>query len=188
MSKKFYPVTGSLIILLALFTLYSCRVWAGKGGGHMGLTIESKAFKDGEYIPERYTCDGADISPHIIWSGAPSGTKSFVVIVDDPDAPMGTFNHWVIYDIPASVNELAENIPRVSTLPDGAKQGVNSFRRIGYGGPCPPPGPAHRYYFYLYALDIPATGLGPGATKRDVERKIQGHILEKAETMGRYGR
>ncbi len=154
----------------------------------MGLTIESKAFKDGEYIPERYTCDGADISPHIIWSGAPSGTKSFVVIVDDPDAPMGTFNHWVIYDIPASVNELAENIPRVSTLPDGAKQGVNSFRRIGYGGPCPPPGPAHRYYFYLYALDIPATGLGPGATKRDVERKIQGHILEKAETMGRYGR
>ena len=108
--------------------------------------------------------------------------------MDDPDAPVGTFNHWVLYDLPGDTKGLSEGIPKEPTLPNGAKQGITSFRRIGYGGPCPPKGPAHRYFFTIYALDVPTLGPGPRASKDDVEKNMKGHIIGKAVIMGKYGR
>lgn len=154
----------------------------------MSFAISSTAFKEGGTIPRQYTCDGSDISPQLSWGGVPSGTKSFTMIMDDPDAPVGTFNHWVLYDLPAETRGLSEGVPKEPTLPNGAKQGITSFRRTGYGGPCPPRGPAHRYFFTLYALDVPTLGLEPKASKEDVERKMKGHITGKTVIMGRYGR
>ena len=121
------------------------------------------------------------------WSGAPSGAAAFALIMDDPDAPAGTWVHWVLYDLPARSSALAENVAKTEALKDGAVQGRNDFPRTGYGGPCPPPGKAHRYFFKLYALDAPL-GLKPGATKRDVERAMQGHVLATAQLMGTYAR
>lgn len=150
------------------------------------LTVTSKAFAEGGIIPSKYTCDGANISPPIAWSGMPERTKSLALISDDPDAPRGTWVHWVIYDIPANTNELPEHVPTVKTLPNGAKQGTNDFHRIGYGGPCPPSG-THRYYFKLYALDT-KIDLEPGATKEELVRAMQGHILAEGQLMGKYSR
>ncbi|MBI5038329.1 MAG: YbhB/YbcL family Raf kinase inhibitor-like protein [Nitrospirae bacterium] len=162
----------------------------------MAFTINSTAFKEGGTIPKQYTCDGTDVSPPLSWEGAPAATKSFALIMDDPDAPAGTFNHWVLYDLPGETKGLSEGVVKDPALPTGAKQGVTSFRRAGYEGPCPPRGPAHRYFFSLYALDIPTLGLGPKASpktspktsKEEVEGKMKGHIIGKAVIMGRYGR
>jgi len=151
------------------------------------MKLSSAAFDPGSTIPKKYTCDGPDVSPPLRWSDAPAGTQSFALIADDPDAPVGTWVHWVLYDLPGSAHELAENVPKDETLPSGARQGRNDFRRIGYGGPCPPRGPAHRYFFKLYALDA-KLGLKPGASKTEVEKAMQGHILAQSEVMGRYGR
>ncbi len=173
-----------ILLMIALVLLPLSSIFAG--GKKMEL--RSPAFKNGETIPVKYTCDGEDISPALSWSGAPAGTKSFVLIMDDPDAPMGTWIHWVVYNIPANVNSLPENVPPEKKLKDGTLQGKNSWGRIGYGGPCPPPPTgAHRYFFKLYAIDkiLP---LGPGATKKEVLKAIEGHILGKAELMGRYKR
>ena len=148
----------------------------------MALTLSSDAFKNGGDIPSRFTCDGAGTAPALSWSGAPEGTKSFVLIVDDPDAPSGTFVHWVVVDLPASTTSLAEG----GTLPAGARTGKNDFGKVGYGGPCPPSG-THRYFFKLYALDT-ALGLNPGATKADLLAAMQGHVLAEGQLMGRYGR
>ncbi len=145
------------------------------------LSFASAAFGYGETIPKRYTCDGEDISPPLTWGQAPEGTRAWVLIMDDPDAPMGTWVHWVLYDLPAETTGLPEGTQGVGT------QGRNSWGRLGYGGPCPPPGKPHRYFFRLYALDAPL-GLPPGATKAQVERAMQGHILARGEWMGRYGR
>jgi Raf kinase inhibitor-like YbhB/YbcL family protein len=154
----------------------------------MAFTLTSAAFRDGAGIPVKYTCDGVDVSPPLSWSGAPAGTGGFALIVDDPDAPAGTWVHWVLYNLPAAVFELPENIAKVESLDlDGARQGRNDFRRPGYGGPCPPPGPAHRYFFKLYALAAPLT-LKAGAQKRDVEAAMEGHVLATAQLMGTYGR
>ncbi len=155
-----------------------------KGGKVM--KIKSPAFEQGEMIPKIYTCDGADVSPPLEWSSVPEGTKSFALISDDPDAPMGTWIHWVVYDLPASLTKLPENVPPESTLADGGKQGMTSFRRIGYGGPCPPSG-THRYYFTLYALDT-TVDLDPGATKKQLLEAMKGHILSEAQLMGKYKR
>src|SRR5712692_6995789 len=155
--------------------------------GNMAFSLTSTAFKDGTAIPVKHTCDGADVSPPLAWSGAPSGAAAFALIMDDPDAPAGTWVHWVLYDLPARSSALAENVAKTETLKDGAVQGRNDFRNTGYGGPCPPPGKAHRYFFKLYALDAPL-GLKPGATKQDVERAIQGHVLATAQLMGTYAR
>jgi len=163
-------------------------VSAEKGGEPMSFTINSTAFKEGGTIPKQYSCDGADISPQLSWEGAPAGTRSFALIMDDPDAPVGTFNHWVLYDLPGDTKGLSEGIPKEPTLPNMAKQGITSFRRIGYGGPCPPKGPAHRYFFTIYALDVPTLGPGPRASKDDVEKNMKGHIIGKAVIMGKYGR
>ena len=153
----------------------------------MSLKLTSTAFQPGGTIPKKFTCDGPDVSPALAWSDAPTGTKSFALIMDDPDAPVGTWVHWVLYDVPAETHELAENVAKQEELPNGARQGRNDFRRIGYGGPCPPPGPAHRYFFKLYALDQ-KLGLKAGATKADVEKAMKGHVLAQGELMGRYGR
>jgi len=150
------------------------------------MEIKSSAFGSGEMIPAKYTCDGADFSPQLEWSGSPAGTRSFALICDDPDAPMGTWVHWVIYDIPPSATMLAEGISREKDLPGGGTQGINDFRKIGYGGPCPPGG-THRYFFKLYALDA-MLGLKPGITKDQLLTAMRGHILGEAQLMGTYRR
>jgi len=154
--------------------------------GEIIMEIASLAFKGGERIPAKYTCDGEDVSPPLSWSGAPKGTKTYALIVDDPDAPVGVFTHWVIFNIPASEGGLPENTPKKDKLPNGAVQGRNDFGRRGYGGPCPPSG-THRYQFHLYALDT-QLALPPGATKRDVLKAMEGRILAKAELTGLYSR
>ncbi|MBD3296927.1 MAG: YbhB/YbcL family Raf kinase inhibitor-like protein [Candidatus Omnitrophica bacterium] len=151
------------------------------------LSVESSAFSDGERIPDRYTCRGEDISPELSWDGVPENTESFILVVDDPDAPLGTWIHWVVYNIPGSERSLKENVPKTMQLDNGTLQGINSFRWIGYGGPCPPPGPAHRYMFKLYALDT-VLELRPGSSKGDVMRAAQGHVLSQATLMGTYSR
>jgi len=150
------------------------------------MDIKSQAFVPGALIPPKYTCDGADVSPPLSFTGAPAGTKSFALIADDPDAPMGTWVHWVAWNIPAGTRSLEEGVPKKETLPDGVRQGSNDFRRVGYGGPCPPSG-THRYFFRLYALDA-ALNLPATATKQDLEKAMQEHILAQAELMGKYTR
>lgn len=177
-----------IILTLSVLLLSVSGVRAQKGGETMGFTISSSAFKEGGTIPGQYTCDGADLSLPLKWEGIPADTKSFAIIMDDPDAPVGTFNHWVVYDIPADTNMLPEGVAKDPALSNGTKQGITSFRRTGYGGPCPPAGPAHRYFFTIYALDVQTIGLGPKASKQDVEGKIKGHIIGKAAVMGKYGR
>lgn len=153
----------------------------------MALKLESPAFSPGGDIPRQYTCDGPDLSPPLRWSDPPAGTQSLALICDDPDAPAGTWVHWVLYRIPPSARELPEGIPKQEELADGSRQGRNDFRKIGYGGPCPPRGPKHRYYFRLYALDI-VPDLPAGATKAQLLQAMDGHILAQGELMGRYGR
>lgn len=152
----------------------------------MGIKITSSAFKDGGDIPVRYTGHGEDVSPPLSWEGAPQGTKSFALINDDPDAVTGSWVHWVIYNIPQDQTSLKENFPSDVSLPNGIKQGVTDFGTHGYGGPCPPSG-KHRYFFRLYALDT-MLDLSGRVSKRDIEKAIQGHILEQAQLMGLYGR
>jgi Raf kinase inhibitor-like YbhB/YbcL family protein len=151
------------------------------------MTITSSAFRSGQPIPAKYACEGEDVSPPLRWSDLPADAKSLSLICDDPDAPVGTWVHWVVYDLPLKTSELTEKVPTSQTLPDGAKQGRNDFKRVGYGGPCPPPGKPHRYYFKLYALDT-GLGLKPGATKQDLLRAMEGHILAEAQLVGTYQR
>lgn len=147
--------------------------------------LKSSAFQAESNIPPRFTCEGNDISPELIWSGAPAGTKTFVLIVHDPDAPRaGGWTHWVAFNIPAGVNHIAENAPKHGQLPVGGVQGQNDGGKQGYMGPCPPSG-THRYYFRLYALDA-SLDLGERARKADLEKAIQGHVLGQAELMGKY--
>ena len=148
------------------------------------IQVMSSAFKEGEAIPRQYTCQGEDISPALSWETGPEGTKSIAVIVDDPDAPGGTFVHWVLYDLPGSTRELPEGLPRDKTLPNGAKHGMNSLKKLGYSGPCPPSG-THRYFFKVYALDA-QTNLPPGKSKADLLQAMKGHILAQGQIMGTY--
>jgi Raf kinase inhibitor-like YbhB/YbcL family protein len=153
----------------------------------MTMEITSSAFQAGQKIPTRYTCEGADVSPPLQWNGLPAGAKSLALICNDPDAPVGSWVHWVLYDLPVTTKDLAENVPALETLPSGAKQGINDFKRVGYGGPCPPPGKPHRYYFKLYALDA-ALMLKARATKQELLRAMDGHILAEARLNGTYQR
>lgn len=152
----------------------------------MALEIRSPAFGSGDEIPAEFTCDGDDGSPPLTWTDAPDGTESFALIVDDPDAPGGTFVHWVAYDLPATASELPAGVPAETVLPEGGVHGENSWSRLGYGGPCPPDG-SHRYFFKLYALDR-SLGLRPGATKRELVEAMEGHVLGEARLVGRYER
>jgi Raf kinase inhibitor-like YbhB/YbcL family protein len=150
------------------------------------MNITSPAFQENGMIPSKYTCDGADVSPPLAWSSLPEGTKSITLICDDPDAPMGTWVHWVFYDLPPSVLSLPEGVETVEAPKIGGKQGITDFRRIGYGGPCPPGG-THRYFFKLYALDT-VPDLQAGVNKKQLLRAMKGHILAEARLMGRYKR
>ena len=152
----------------------------------MTLEITSSAFSEGEMIPVRHTCDGPDVSPDVSWSGVPKTAKSLALICDDPDAPMGTWVHWVLFNIPADAAGLPAEIPSSATLANGARHGTNDFRRLGYGGPCPPGG-THRYFFKLYALDT-ELDLKSGITKARLVEAMQGHILAEAQLMGKYKR
>ena len=152
----------------------------------MQLKITSQAFEEGGMIPKKYTCDGEDISLPLKWDSVPKDTKSLALINDDPDAPMGIWVHWVIFNIPPNVTELPEDVPSKEVLDNGAKQGTTDFGRVGYGGPCPPSG-THRYYFKLYALDT-ELNLKPGITKQQLLKAMEGHILAEAQLMGKYKR
>jgi Raf kinase inhibitor-like YbhB/YbcL family protein len=153
----------------------------------MSLQISSTAFSAGETIPKKFTCDGPDVSPQLKWNDLPANTQSIELIMDDPDAPGGTWVHWVLYDLPANTRDLPEGVAKQEQLFSGARQGRNDFGRVGYGGPCPPPGKPHRYFFKLYALDT-KLNLKAGATKADVERAMKGHVLAQTELIGKYGR
>ena len=150
------------------------------------MQLESSAFTSGQAIPQKHTCDAQDRSPALNWSDAPQGTKSFALIADDPDAPAGTWVHWVIFNLPAQTHGLPEGVPSTDSGAGGT-QGRNDFGKPGYGGPCPPPGKPHRYFFKLYALDS-TLDLKAGAKKADLEKAMQGHILGQAELMGTYQR
>ncbi len=152
----------------------------------MGIELFSPAFKEGELIPRKYTCDGPNLSPPLQWQNVPAGTKSLALICDDPDAPAGTWVHWVIFNLPPHLSGLPENVPPQKELPDGSLQGKNDFGQIGYGGPCPPYG-IHRYFFKIYALDI-KLDLKSGVTKSQLLSSMEGHILSQGQLMGRYGR
>ena len=152
----------------------------------MALDVTSSAFEEGDAIPARYTCDGLDISPPLSWSPVPNGTRSLALIAEDPDAPRGAFAHWVIYNLPPDTRRLPEDVPNRQTLPGGALQGMNGAGSIGYTGPCPPGG-THRYFFKVYALDT-ELDLGAGATKEDVVRAMEGHVLAEGRLLGTYQR
>jgi hypothetical protein len=157
---------------------------ASAGGATMKLT--SPAFTEGAMIPAKYTCDGQDISPPLAWADVPGGARSLALICDDPDAPVGTWVHWVAFNLPPAGAGLSEAVPAEKTLQTGGVQGTNSWRRIGYGGPCPPGG-THRYFFKLYALDT-TLSLASSATAKDVQAAMKGHIVVEAQLMGRYKR
>ena len=185
------------LLIIVVLTLVSTSIEAGcqqgevisdaKGAAKMPFSISTPSFSQGGEIPRKFTCDGADVSPELTWTGPPAGTQSFALIADDPDAPVGTWTHWVLYDLPAPTTALAEGVSKVDEVPTGGRQGRNDFRKIGYGGPCPPPGKPHRYFFKLYALDR-MLNLKPGSSKQDIEQAMQDHILGKAEVMGTYRR
>ena len=180
----------TVLLLLAAALLLVAGPAPGRsvmGGPAMTLRLTTTAFQPGGTIPRKHTCDGPDVSPALAWDAPPGTAQSFALIMDDPDAPGGTWAHWVLYDLPAAARDLPEGVPRQEELPSGARQGRNDFRRVGYYGPCPPPGPVHRYFFKLYALDA-RLNLKPGASKPEVERAMQGHILAQGELMGRYQR
>ncbi len=151
------------------------------------MNLSSPSFPNGGAIDKKFTCDGADVSPQLIWTEPPAGTKTFALLVDDPDAPVGNWNHWSLWNLPATARTLAEGTSKQAQLSDGSAQGMNDFRKPGYNGPCPPPGKPHRYYFKLFALDA-KLDLKPSASKKELESAMKGHILTQAEWMGRYGR
>jgi len=149
-------------------------------------SVKTTAFSEGGTIPKKYTCDGADLSPALTGADAPAGTKSLALIADDPDAPVGTWTHWIAWNIPPEA-VLPEGVVKVESLGDGTRQGKNDFKKIGYGGPCPPPGKPHRYFFKLYALDA-NLDLKPGADRKELGSAMKDHVLGQAELMGKYGR
>ena len=170
---------GIIPVCLSLATLSS-------GGLDMTITITSSAFTEGAMIPKKHTCDAEDISPDLKWSGVPKEAKSLALICDDPDAPVGTWVHWVLFNIPADVNALPAGIPPDAALKNGSRNGKNDFRKLGYGGPCPPGG-THRYFFKIYALDT-VLSLDSGSTKAQVVAAMKGHILAEGQLMGKYKR
>ncbi len=150
------------------------------------IKVTSAAFKEGQSIPRQYTCDGVNVSPPLEWTGAPKTAKSIAIIADDPDAPSGTWVHWVVYDLPAANIGMVENLPADEQLKAGGSQGTNDFGKIGYGGPCPPSG-THRYFFKVYALDN-FLSLKVASTKAQVEKAMEGHVVAQGQLMGTYQR
>ena len=176
----------SVLVLLTLLLPFVSTNLRAQPGGTVSFSLKSSAFTEGATIPKKYTCDGPDISPALEWSGVPAATRSLALIADDPDAPVGTWTHWIAGNIPPD-HSLSEEVQKTETLADGTRQGKNDFRRIGYGGPCPPPGKPHRYFFKLYALDT-KLDLKPGASRSELESAMKGHVLAETHLMGKYGR
>lgn len=178
-----------LVIVIVLGAVIAAR-GEDKEDAMASLTISSPSFQSDQPIPAKHSCEGDDASPALKWSGAPEGTESFALICDDPDAPGGVWTHWVIYGIPATTSELPEGVAKTDTVAalGGAKQGVNSFGRVGYGGPCPPRGHgAHHYHFKVFALKG-AVDLPPRASRSQLERAMRGHILAQGDLVGTYER
>jgi hypothetical protein len=182
-ARRYIALVGTLSVSATLLLAHS-DLWAQ--GKPTKLEIQSAAFQYNGFIPSRYACNGANLSPALSWTDPPEGTESYALIMDDPDAPVGTFVHWVLYNLPASARQLPEGVPRNDDV-QGGLQGVNDFPQTGYGGPCPPPGKPHRYFFKLYALDT-RLDLPARARKKDVEQAMKGHVLAEAQWMGRYQR
>ncbi|MGN6734338.1 MAG: YbhB/YbcL family Raf kinase inhibitor-like protein [Candidatus Binatia bacterium] len=183
MAKLFMSIAG----LLLTGVLGAAPVFSAESGSPQKFILTSSAFQPGAEIPRKYTCDGDDVSPPLRWENPPAGTKAFAMIADDPDAPGGTWVHWVIYDLPAETKELTEGLPKTEVIAGGAKQGINDFRKVGYGGPCPPSGSAHRYFFKLYALDA-ATNLKPREMKQQLLDALKAHVLAETDLTARYKR
>ncbi len=179
------------LVCVALLLLPGCP--GGTTTNEEGTTVSAKlevsspAFREGETIPQKYTGDGADASPPLKWGAAPEGARSFAVVCDDPDAPRGTWVHWVLYDLPATATSLPEGVPAKGELEGGGRQGKNDFGNLGYGGPAPPKGKPHRYFFKVYALDA-TPNLPPGATKAQLLDAMKGHVLAEGQLVGKYGR
>jgi Raf kinase inhibitor-like YbhB/YbcL family protein len=196
MRRTFLPALLSSVLLLAACQRGPTTPTANstaptpaattRGEDKMALKITSTAFDEGGMIPARYTCDGENVSPSLAWSGVPAGAKTLALVADDPDAPRGTWTHWVIFQIPATEKGLPENVPARDTLEGGAQQGNNDFKKLGYGGPCPPDG-THRYFFKLYALDADLN-LPPGATKDQLLKASEGHVVAQGQLVGQYKR
>jgi len=168
------------------YSAQSSAYGAQKGEKKMEFKLTSSAFEEGEYIPKKYTGEGQDVSPPLKWANPPEGTESFALIADDPDAPRGTWVHWVLWNIPPDKRELPENVPAEKKVGQ-MRHGTTDFNRVGYGGPMPPKGSDHRYYFKLYALDT-ELDLEPGKKKADLLKAMDGHILADTKLMGRYRR
>jgi Raf kinase inhibitor-like YbhB/YbcL family protein len=190
------------LLLIASLLLLSCRggtpsnssnsnnanqpVTPTPGEKRAEIKVTSKAFQESGMIPKEYTCDGANVSPPLAWDSAPDKTKSFALIADDPDAPGKTWAHWVVFNLASNIRELPANVPAQDAIVGGGKQGTSDFRKVGYGGPCPPSG-AHRYYFKLYALDT-ELALDSSATKDQLLKAMEGHVLAQGQLMGKYQR
>ena len=186
MKRVEYSKSGALpwLLVMAVFFLPQGMAHSNE---EVTMQLTSPAFKTNQTIPRQYTCEGKDLSPALQWTEPPAGTKSFALISDDPDAPMGTWVHWVAWNLPADLRGLPEGVAKEAKLSDGTEQGITDFGRTGYGGPCPPPGKPHRYFFKLYALDTVLT-LPFGARKEDLEEAMKGHILAQTELIGLYKR
>jgi Raf kinase inhibitor-like YbhB/YbcL family protein len=182
-------VSAAFLVLPRSVGMAKNRAGTGQEGGtqSMAFAVTSPSFQNGGSIAKKFTCDGADVSPELHLTSPPNGTQSVALIVEDIDAPVGSWIHWVLFDLPAETKTLPEGVAKVDQPPTGGRQGRNDFRKVGYGGPCPPPGKAHRYFFRVYALDK-KVGLKPGASRQELDQAMQGHILAKAELMGTYQR
>jgi Raf kinase inhibitor-like YbhB/YbcL family protein len=185
MTMRLSSALGFALLLVILPSCKGKETSSAPAGGNGDFKLTSRAFANGEAIPKRFTCDGKNVSPPLAWSGAPTGSQSFTLVVDDPDAPSGTFTHWIVFNLPAGTSSLA---PRMTAakLPAGAEQGVNDFGKPGYGGPCPPSG-EHRYIHHLYALDTKLTGLSQ-PRRQQIDEALKGHVLGEATLMGRCAR
>ena len=175
-----------LLILVVLILAAPFKV-RGQQASSSRIELKTTSFAPGGFIPRRFTCEAADVSPALTWTEPPAGTQSFALIEDDPDAPSGTFVHWLVYDLPAAYRQLPEGLSRNDQMLGGGRQGTNDFSRTGYSGPCPPPGKPHRYFIRLYALDA-TLNLRPAARRKELDAAMQGHVLAQAELMGRFQR
>jgi Raf kinase inhibitor-like YbhB/YbcL family protein len=175
----------TIVIALILLFVTACQSPTLDTSQAVKFKLSSPAFQDSGSIPQKFTCQGDNVSPELNWSEAPPNTKSFALIMDDPDAPGGTFTHWVLFDIPADQQQLAEGAGSSSTGNPIGMSGNNGLSQIGYMGPCPPSG-IHRYYFRMYALDVPSLNLKEGASRGEVEAAMKNHVIGAADTMSRY--
>lgn len=182
--ENLFGVVAILAMTPAIFV--GCRSSTVLGQGKPDLQLSSPSFANGQ-IPKKFTCDGDDTSPQLAWVAPPAATQSFALTVVDHDAPVGSFVHWVLYDLPPETRTLPEGMPKQEELPDGSRQGQNDFDKAGYGGPCPPGGSSHRYTFSLYALDS-KLNLAPGATRSQLDDAVKGHILARGQLIARYKR